>query len=116
MPEPSDYLLVLCTAPPGDEASDPAPRLARALVERRLAACVNILPRVRSFYTWEHAVHDDPECQLLIKTTRERFDALRTWLLDAHPYDEPEIIAVPLTDGSPGYLRWIDSQIAMAPD
>ena len=110
MPESSEYLLVLCTTPPGENSTDPGPRLARGLVENRLAACVNILPRVRSFYTWENSVHDDAECQLLIKTTRQRFDALRTWLLDAHPYDEPEIVAVPIADGSDGYLAWVSAQ------
>ncbi len=100
-------LLVLCTAP--DEAA--ATTLARGLVERRLAACVNVLAGVRSFYVWEGALHDEPEVQLLIKTRGSRYDALEAWLAEHHPYDVPEVIALPIERGSEAYLGWLGQQL-----
>ncbi|MCA9616798.1 MAG: divalent-cation tolerance protein CutA [Sandaracinus sp.] len=103
----SDALVVLCTAP--DDAT--AERLARGAVEAGLAACVNVLGEVRSFYRWKGALQDDRERQLILKTRRDRFDALRTWLMREHPYDVPEILALPVADGSPAYLAWLDEQL-----
>ena len=99
----TDALLCLSTCP--DAAT--AVRIARALIEERLAACVNRVAGVASTYRWQGAVHDDAEVLLLIKTTRERFAALRTRLVDLHPYEVPELIALDIADGNPTYLDWI---------
>jgi periplasmic divalent cation tolerance protein len=102
-------LLVLCTAPAeGEIAAD----LARALVQKRLAACVNVLPGLRSFYRWEGKVADDAEVQLFIKTRASRFEALERFLSEAHPYDVPEILALPIERGARSYLDWLVEQTA----
>jgi len=99
----TDALVVLVTAPSAEEAA----RLARALVEARLAACGNVLPGLRSIYRWEGRVQDEAEALLLLKTTRDRFEALRDELLRLHPYDVPEVLALPVEAGSPAYLAWL---------
>lgn len=98
------HLVVLVTCPP-----DRAPELARSLVEARLAACVNILPAVRSLYTWKGEVCDDGEALLVVKTRASLFDALRTAILAGHPYEVPEIIALPVVAGHQPYLDWLES-------
>lgn len=100
-------LLVLCTAPAD---GDVAATLARGLVDQCLAACVNVVSGVRSFYRWEGAVQDDAEVQLLVKTRRSRFDALAAWLGENHPYSVPEILALPIATGSDAYLSWLVEQ------
>lgn len=99
-------ILVLCTAPDPDAAAT----LARGLVDAKLAACVNVVPGLRSFYVWKGDVHDEPEVQLLIKTRRARFEALSEWLADNHPYEVPEIIALPIEAGAKSYLGWLEEQ------
>ncbi len=99
-------ILVLCTAPDAEVAA----RLARGLVDAKLAACVNLVPGLRSFYVWQGEVHDEPEVQLLVKTRRDRFEALSAWILEHHPYEVPEIIALPIEAGSERYLGWLDEQ------
>jgi periplasmic divalent cation tolerance protein len=101
-------LLVLCTAP---ASNDTAPTLARGLVEARLAACVNVIPGLRSFYRWEGTVQDDAEVQLLIKTCRRRLAEVERWLAEHHPYDVPEMLALPIAGGSNAYLSWLRQQI-----
>jgi len=98
--------IVLCTAPDADVAA----RLARGLVEARLAACVNILPGVRSFYVWKGEICDEGELQLLIKTHEERLDEVGTWLETNHPYDVPEILHIRVAGGSAAYLGWLEEQ------
>ena len=83
-----------------------AQTMAHALVERRLAACVQI-SEIESVYRWQGQVHQDPECRLVIKTTRERYAALEQALRAGHPYELPEIIAVPIERGLPAYLQWV---------
>ncbi|HWC05612.1 MAG TPA: divalent-cation tolerance protein CutA [Gemmatimonadota bacterium] len=95
--------LALTTCP--DEGT--ARRIASALVDERLAACVNIVPDLTSVYRWEGAVETAPECLLLVKTRQERLEALRQRLDELHPYDLPELVAVPVDGGSPAYLRWV---------
>lgn len=102
----SQHYLVLSTCPDLDCAR----RLAEMLVRERLAACVNIVPAVHSVYEWQGAMQQETECQLLIKTTSERYAALEDALRGHHPYELPEIIAVPLATGLPAYLRWINQQ------
>lgn len=102
----SDVLIVYCTLP-DDERAD---QVARALVDERLVACVNVLAGVRSFYRWEGKVCDDPERLAIIKTTAARFEAMKARLLELHPYDVPEVIAVPVDRGSDAYLDWVRSE------
>lgn len=96
-------LLVLCTCPTEDIATP----LARQLVDEHLAACVNLLPQMRSIYRWQGKIHCDAEVLLLIKTATERLDQLKQRLLELHPYELPEIIAVNIDSGLPRYLDWI---------
>ncbi|HEX6690436.1 MAG TPA: divalent-cation tolerance protein CutA [Burkholderiales bacterium] len=99
-------LLVLTNLP--DRAA--AERLADTLVERRLAACVNILAPCRSVYRWKDAVQHDEEHPMLIKTTAERYPEMEKALRAGHPYELPEIIAVPIERGLPAYLDWVASE------
>jgi len=99
-------LLVLTNVP--DRAA--AERLADLLVERRLAACVNILAPCRSVYRWKDAVQHDEEHPMLMKTTAERYPALEQALREAHPYELPEIIAFPVERGLPAYLAWVAAE------
>lgn len=101
-----DALVVLVTAPTSEKAAE----IARALVEERLAACGNVVPAIRSIYRWEGKVHEDAEALLVLKTTRGRFEALRDRVLALHPYDVPEVIALPVEAGSADYLAWIASE------
>ena len=102
-------LLVLTNLP--DQPS--AEALAKALIEARLAACVNILAPCRSVYRWQGAVESADEVPLLIKTTAERYNDLEAAIRAAHPYELPEVIAVPVTHGSPDYLGWIAAQTSL---
>lgn len=98
-------LVAYCTCPNDDAAA----RIAAALVEERLAACVNALPGVRSTYRWKGETCRDDEVLLLIKTTRERFEALRARIVALHPYELPAVIAVEVAAGHAPYLDWIAS-------
>lgn len=108
MTEPSDRpLLALSTT--DDEES--AGALARRLLEERLAACVNIVPGIRSMYWWQGRIEEGAECLLVIKTTWARWPALKARLPQLHAYDVPELIATELTDGLEPYLRWLVSEV-----
>ena len=102
-PLAAGVLVVMVTAPSADKAAE----IARALVEERLAACGNVVPQLRSIYRWEGAVQDEAEALLLLKTTRARLEALRARVLSLHPYQVPEVIALPVEGGHAGYLAWI---------
>jgi len=104
-------LLCLCTCPDRDTAA----RIARTLVEERLAACVNLLPGITSVYRWQDRVETDEEALLLAKTTPERLQALTTRIVELHPYDVPEVVAVEIGGGLPAYLEWIASETAGSP-
>lgn len=101
-----ETLLVLTNLP--DRAA--AERLAELLVEKKLAACVNILAPCRSVYRWKGAVQHDEEHPVLVKTTAARYAELEAGIRAAHPYELPEIIAVPIGRGLPAYLQWVDSE------
>jgi len=99
----TDKMLVLSTT----ESRDQARRIAEALVDRKLAACVNIIPKITSIYRWKDKVQEAEEWLLLIKTSSAAFEPLRAALKELHPYELPECIAVAIDDGSEEYLRWI---------
>jgi periplasmic divalent cation tolerance protein len=99
----SDVRVALSTAPDADTAA----RIARALVDERLAACVNLVPGVRSIYRWQGALEDAAEVLLVIKTRAERLDALSTRLRALHPYELPELVALPAVGGLDAYLAWV---------
>ena len=101
---PSDqFVIVLTTLPVEGDVE----KLASQLVEERLAACVNILPAMRSVYRWKNAVERADERQLVIKTTRARVTALESRLRAIHPYDVPEFVVLPIDSGSSDYLSWL---------
>lgn len=106
MTAPAETLLVLTNLPDADSAK----QVARQLVEQRLAACVNILPACTSVYRWNDAVESATEVPVLIKTTLARYPALQAALTELHPYELPEIIAVPLHEGLPAYLAWVGAE------
>jgi periplasmic divalent cation tolerance protein len=103
MPE---SLLILCTCPDADSAA----RIARALVEERLAACVNRVPGLASVYRWQGEIHEDSEVLLLIKTRGELFESLRARLVALHPHDVPEVIALDIAAGHAPYLEWLRTE------
>ncbi|MGR9012134.1 MAG: divalent-cation tolerance protein CutA [Gammaproteobacteria bacterium] len=102
---PVNHLMIFCTCPDKDAAE----KLARLLVEGNIAACVNILPGITSLYKWKGQVETAEECLLLIKAHKDCYQVIETTLRNHHPYDLPEIIAVPIERGLPEYLHWIDS-------
>ena len=103
----TDKILVMTTA--GSEAE--ARTIAFALVERRLAACANIIPRIQSIYRWQGKMEEAEEYLLLVKTTADHFTQVRDAIEELHSYDLPECVAVPIWDGSEPYLKWIDSSL-----
>jgi periplasmic divalent cation tolerance protein len=100
------YGVVLVTASSSQEAN----AIAFALVEAKLAACVNVIP-IQSIYTWQEEVHNEQEWQLLIKTDLSQFSALEAKIRELHSYEVPEIIALPIIAGSQSYLQWISAQV-----
>jgi periplasmic divalent cation tolerance protein len=103
----SAHAVVLSTVGTEDEAS----RMASALVERRLAACVNVVPGVSSTYRWQGAVQTDREWLLVVKTRRDRFEAVRAAIRELHTYEVPEIVMLDIADGDAAYLKWIDASL-----
>lgn len=98
------HVVVFCTVGKVEEAH----AIARTLVERRLAACVNVVPRVASHYRWKNELVRDEESLLVIKTRKDRFEALRTAVVSAHSHEVPELVALPIEAGHAPYLSWID--------
>jgi periplasmic divalent cation tolerance protein len=103
----SDRLVVLSTVGGAEDAE----RIAERLVEQGLAACVNVLPGVVSIYRWKGRVERDEERLLLIKTRAERFEELRETIVSLHPYEVPEIVALPVIAGHQPYLDWLDASV-----
>jgi len=103
MNDADDVLLVLTNLPDGEAAQT----LAAALIEQGVAACVNILAPATSVYRWDGAVQTDTETPMLIKSTRAAYPMLEKAIRAGHPYELPEIIAVPVTLGLPAYLDWV---------
>lgn len=104
----TDKIVALSTCGSAEEAQ----RVARGLVESRTAACVNIVPGVRSIYRWKGVVEDAGEWLLVIKTTQARFEAMRAELVRLHSYEVPECVALPVLDGLASYLDWIAAETA----
>ncbi len=104
-------ILILSTA----GTMELAEKIARALVEEGDAACVNILPGIRSIYRWQGEICDDSEFLMLIKTVEERYEGVQKAIRRLHSYSTPEIIALPVTAGDPDYLKWLHEQIRGIP-
>lgn len=104
----TDKILVLSTCGTAEEAE----RLGRQLIEKRLAACVNVIPGAKSIYRWQGEIEDAPETLLLIKSRRSLFDAVRMELEKSHSYEVPEVVAVAIVEGSLGYLSWLEKELA----
>lgn len=107
----TDKILVLTTCASEEEAR----RIARALVERRLAACVNVLSGLRSVYRWKGAVEEESECLLLIKSRRDLFEALRAAIEALHSYELPEVLALAVVEGAEAYLGWLERELLAGP-
>lgn len=97
------FCVVFVTAPEAKTAQD----LAQKLIKQRLAACVNIIPGVTSVYRWEERIHKDPELLLIIKTRTNIFKKLAQFIKKNHPAEVPEIISLPINEGSPSYMSWL---------
>jgi periplasmic divalent cation tolerance protein len=104
----TDKLLILTTA--GSQAE--ARKIAEGLVERRLAACVNIVPRIQSVYRWEGKLEEAEEFLLLIKTSKPREEQVRAAITELHSYELPECIAISIASGSAEYLKWIGESVS----
>jgi periplasmic divalent cation tolerance protein len=104
----SDYQLLLTTCPNQEIAN----KLAQILVKNHLAACVNILPNIQSIYEWQNEIVSDAEVLLFIKTRCEHYAAIEQTLLQQHPYEVPELIALSIETGLPAYLKWLDNVVA----
>ena len=107
----TDKIVVLSTCASEQEAE----KLARSLVEQHLAACVNVVAGVRSYYRWQGAIESASECLLLIKSSRERLEALRAALEREHSYEVPEVIVLPVVDGAANYLNWLQASLENNP-
>ena len=104
----SEYVVIFITVGSLDEAD----KIAQTLIERLLAACVNIVPSITSVYRWQDEVQRDSEVLLIVKSRRDVFEHLARCVRELHSYEIPEIIALPIVDGDAGYLRWLDRSVA----
>jgi periplasmic divalent cation tolerance protein len=104
----TDKIIVLTNCGSEDEAR----KVARLLVEARVAACVNIVPRIHSVYRWKGAIQEDTEWMLVIKSNQPAFETLRDEIRKAHSYELPEVVAIPVIAGAAEYLEWIDREVA----
>ncbi len=104
----TDKIVVLTTC----DSEEQAARIARHLVEHRVAACVNIVPGMRSIYRWNGKIEDTSELLLVIKSRRDLFPRVRSEIEKGHTYEVPEIVALPIVEGSEGYLAWLDRELS----
>ena len=102
----TEVMVVLCTFPDAEKAR----QIGTHLVERQYAACVNLLPGVESIYWWDGSICKETEVMAVFKTTRAAFPQLSGELKALHPYDQPEIVALPVADGDADYLQWVADQ------
>ena len=103
----SDVVIVLTTWPADRDAAP----LAQALVAERLAACVNVLAEMESTYSWKGSIEQDRERQVIIKTTAARVDAVKARIAALHPYEVPELLVIPVSDGGDAYLKWVRQSV-----
>ncbi len=103
----TDKIVVLCTCAGEDDAA----RIARHLLETRLAACVNVLPGMRSLYHWKGEIESSDECLLIIKSSRALFPDLQIEVEKVHPYEIPELLAIPIVAGADMYLEWMGANL-----
>ncbi len=103
-----NFQLVVTTCPTAESAQN----IAKLLIEKQLAACVNVIPGVHSYYEWKGSLENTTEYMVMIKTRSDRFNELQMMITSAHPYELPEIISVPITAGSQAYLAWLDAQVS----
>ncbi len=106
-----DALIVYITAPGEGEAA----RISKALVEEHLAGCVNIVKGIRSIYFWQGKIEDEKEVLMIVKTRAGLFRALQARVKELHPYTVPEIIALPVADGSADYIKWLEEVAGQEP-
>ena len=103
-----EYVAVFITAPDEDTAAD----IAKVLVGGGLAACANIVRNVRSIYKWQGKMEDESEVLMIVKTSSDKFSALESKVREMHPYDVPEIVSVPITQGSDPYIEWLSNAVS----
>lgn len=108
----TDKIVVLTTC----DSREAAEKVARGVLEARLAACVNILPGVASLYWWKDKIEEAAEWLLVVKSSRAHFEKLRDQIVRLHPYDVPEVVALPIVDGAEKYLDWIEQELRAAAD
>ena len=102
-----EVIIVYCTFPTKETAC----QIGTLLIEKQLAACVNLLPKVESIFQWDGKMRYESEVMLIIKTTKGRYHQLEAELLNKHPYDSPEIISTEVSSGAEGYLEWVRDQV-----
>ena len=102
----TDAILVLTTLPNADAAAE----LAKSVVNEKLAACANLFPALRSIYKWQGKVQDENEVLVLFKTRQEHYENLKARILELHPYEVPEILAIPVEQGYAAYLEWLAAE------
>jgi periplasmic divalent cation tolerance protein len=101
-----DFIVVLITCPSPEEAEN----LSKKILSERLAACVNIINSVHSLFHWQGKIEDDQESLMIVKTRSVLLDQLKTFVQENHPYDVPEVIALPIVGGSDDYMEWMKSE------
>jgi periplasmic divalent cation tolerance protein len=105
----ASVVVVISTFPDPEKAAE----IARVLVEERLAACVNLVPQIRSIYRWKGEVCDEAETLAIAKTTQDRAEALHARLIELHPYEVPEVLALPVSGGHAPYLDWVGASVEL---
>ncbi|MGB6222582.1 divalent-cation tolerance protein CutA [Haloferula sp.] len=105
----SEVMVVLCTFPDFEKAR----QIGAGLVERQVAACINLLPGATSIYRWEGKIEEESEVLGVIKTTAEAYPALEAAILELHPYETPEVLALPIGRGAEKYLRWVADSVSI---
>ena len=108
----TDKIVILSTCGTQEEAE----KLAHILLEARLAACVNVIPRIRSYYRWKGAIESAEECLLIVKSSRELFGAIGAVLEKEHSYEVPELLALPVVEGGTNYLNWLLANLQSGPE
>jgi periplasmic divalent cation tolerance protein len=108
----TDIIVILSTCATRGEAE----KLARLLLEERLAACVNVIPHIRSYYRWKGAIESADECLLVVKSSRELFSSLSAVLEKEHSYEVPEVLALPIVEGATDYLNWLLANLRSGPE